>query len=121
MHQEKKFEAGGVTYAIRFTQNARFLLAEQLGGSLEPLARLGVREMQLMMWAGLEGARLKHKSRPGPYTVYEAGDIIDEMIAADLRPMDVLVEAWKASMPARKEEPAADGDAPFDKTSGTRG
>ena len=62
-NQEHTFEAGGKTYTIRFTQNALYRLEVELGRPLlAALQSLGVVEVQAMMWAGLEGARLKGRA-----------------------------------------------------------
>ena len=94
-NQERIFEAGGKTYTIRFTQNALYRLERELGRPLAVALRaLGVVEVQAMLWAGLEGARLKTRSEPvcaddaesadrtrreRPFTIDEAGEIIDEL------------------------------------------
>jgi hypothetical protein len=62
-NQERTFEASGKTYTLRFTQNALYLLEKELGRPLlAALQSLGVVEVQAMMWAGLEGARLKGRA-----------------------------------------------------------
>lgn len=98
-NQEKSFEAGGRSYTLRFTQNALYRLEKALGRQLsEALASLSFVELQAMMWAGLEGARLK-RGDPNPYSFDDAGDIIDHLggIAAAI---PIVMEAWRAAMPA---------------------
>ena len=82
--QGVEFEVAGKTYGLRFTSNALFKLEEKSGRSVPEMlvafneGRCGVRDIQLMFWAALEGHRLKSKPRSSPYTVEEAGDIIDD-------------------------------------------
>jgi hypothetical protein len=97
-NQEMSFEAGGRSYTLRFTQNALYRLEKALGRQLgEALASLSFVELQAMMWAGLEGARLK-RGDPNPYSCDDAGDIIDQLggIAAAI---PIVMEAWRAAMP----------------------
>ncbi len=118
-NQERTFEAGGRIYTLRFTQNALYRLERELGRSIfVALSNLGLVELQAMMWAGLEGARLKrggwrpapvatapthdqgeNTERARPYTLEEAGDIIDELggIAAAV---PIVMDAWRLAMPA---------------------
>ncbi len=120
-NQERTFEAGGKTYTIRFTQNALYRLEKELGRPLlAALQSLGVVEVQAMMWAGLEGARLKGRAgncstdraadqagRARRFTIDEAGEIIDELggVAAAA---PIIVDAWRAAMPRRNGEAAPD-------------
>ena len=120
-NQERTFEAGGKTYTIRFTQNALYRLEKELGGPLfTVLQSLGVVEVQAMMWAGLEGARLKGRAiygsadeaadqarRARRFTIDEAGEIIDELGGAAAA-APIIVDAWRAAMPRRNREAAAD-------------
>jgi hypothetical protein len=97
------FTTGGKTRELRFTQNALYLLERELKRPLhEALTGISVTEVQAMLWAGLEGARLKSGERMEPYTLYEAGDIIDEL-GGVARAIPVVMEAWRAAMPARGE------------------
>jgi len=122
-NQERIFEAGGKTYTIRFTQNALYRLERELGRPLAVALRaLGVVEVQAMLWAGLEGARLKSKReqvcvddaesadrtrRSRPFTIDEAGEIIDELGGAAAA-APIIVDAWRAAMPRRNREAGPD-------------
>ena len=120
-NQERTFEAGGKTYTIRFTQNALYRLEKELGRPLlAALQSLGVVEVQAMMWAGLEGARLKGRAencstdeaagqarRARRFTIDEAGEIIDELGGAAAA-APIIVDAWRAAMPRRNRQAAAD-------------
>jgi len=120
-NQERTFEAGGKTYTIRFTQNALYRLEKELGRPLlAALQSLGVVEVQAMMWAGLEGARLKGRAENCPtdetagqagrarrFTIDEAGEIIDELGGAAAA-APIIVDAWRAAMPRRNRQAAAD-------------
>ena len=115
-NQERIFEAGGKIYTIRFTQNALYRLERELGRPLTVALRaLGVVEVQAMLWAALEGARLKRRSeqvcaddaesavrtrRAQPFTIDEAGEIIDELGGAAAA-APIVVDAWRAAMPRR--------------------
>lgn len=115
-NQERTFEAGGKSYTIRFTQNALYKLEKQLGLSIMGL-KMGPLVLQTMMWAGLEGARLKHPGRYKPgdippligiFTIEEAGDIIDEM-GGLAKATPTILEAWTAALaPGSKN---GEGDA----------
>lgn len=110
-NQGKTFEVGGKTYEIRFTQNALYRLEKELGRSiLNRQMDWGVVQIQSMLWAGLEGARLKTKSRPTPFGLDEVGDLMDAMIEADLKPLDLVMEAWAAAHPEKKEAAKENGD-----------
>jgi len=120
-NQERTFEAGGKTYTIRFTQNALYRLERELGRPLlAALQSLGVVEVQAMMWAGLEGARLKGRAetcstdeaanqaiRARRFTIDEAGEIIDELGGAAAA-ASIIMDAWRAAMPRRNREADAD-------------
>jgi hypothetical protein len=79
-NQERTFVVDERTYTVRFTQNALYRLQKQLNRPLQEITGLAsVVEIQTMLWAGLEGARLKHLDRKEPFTIDEVGDIIDEL------------------------------------------
>jgi len=107
-NQERSFEVGGTTFTIRFTQNALYRMEEKLGSFLAIANRLGAREAQVMMWAGLEGARLKNKSRRQEYTLDEAGDLIDEL-GGLAQAVPIIIDAFNAAFPQKKE--TGDDDA----------
>jgi hypothetical protein len=110
-NQGKTFEAGGKTYAIRFTQNALYRLEKELQEPLLSLGgRWGVIRIQTMLWAGLEGARLKNKSRPSAFTIDEVGDIIDAMMEEGLKPLELVMEAWELAHPKKNESEGGGGD-----------
>jgi hypothetical protein len=76
-------EVEGNPYVIVYTSNAIFRLEERLGQPIMVVAsRLmgndaGFRELQAILWAGLEGARLRRKAPRVPWTMDEVGDLID--------------------------------------------
>ncbi len=107
-NQERTIEADGRTYVIRFTQNAIYRLEKELG---RPIAELnqsfGMATVQVMLWAGLEGARLKHEPRNRPFTVDDAGDIIEAAGFNKIWP--IVLDAWQAAWPTEKrDEPGSD-------------
>jgi len=74
----------GQEFPIAYSSNAIFLLEEKTGMTLERFGfllatgRAGLRLMQLFLWAGLEGGRLRAKTRRSIFTVEEVGDLVDE-------------------------------------------
>jgi hypothetical protein len=79
-NQERTFVVGERTYSVRFTQNALYKLQKQLNRPLHEITGFAsIVEIQTMLWAGLEGARLKHSDRKEPFTIEEVGDLIDEL------------------------------------------
>jgi hypothetical protein len=114
-NQERSFEAGGRTYTLRFTQNALYRLEKELARPLfVALKSFGLVEVQAMLWAGLEGARLKRRSAPRgrdgrerPFTLDEAGEIIDQLGGAAAA-MPIIMDAWRAAMPPGIDRADAD-------------
>ena len=102
-NQSVTFEAAGLTYEIRFTQNAFYYLEEKLGDSTLALRnRFGRRETQIAMWAALEGARLKHDPPVRPaFSMHEVGDLIDE-IGFDAA-LSLVVNAFAMAKPKPRE------------------
>jgi hypothetical protein len=79
-NQERTFVVGERTYTARFTQNALYKLQKQLNRPLHEITGFASAvEIQTMLWAALEGARLKHLDRKEPFTIDEVGDIIDDL------------------------------------------
>ncbi len=113
-NQGKTFTAGGNTYELRFTQNALYRLETKLGKSLlSPAMDWGVVHIQTMLWAGLEGARLKNKSRDVAFTMDEVGDLMDVMAEENQVPLEIVMEAWILAHPKKKiSEGEGEGGAP---------
>lgn len=102
-NQEVGFEVDGHGYAIRFTQNALYRATKMLGKSLtEAAATAGVVEVQTLLWAGLEGARLKHADRTEPYSLDEAGDLIDGLGGLQ-HATTIVVEALRLGVTGKVE------------------
>jgi hypothetical protein len=116
-NQEVTFQLGGKSYAVRFTQNAIYRIERELGRSM---MRIDWRDVpvQMMLWAGLEGARLKHRGEPGvrliPFTIEEVGDLIDAMRGEEppLFPFDLAMEAFRLAFPAAAKPGEAGEAAP---------
>ena len=76
-------EVEGNPHVVVFTSNAIFRLEERLGQSIVVIAsRLmrddaGFRELQAILWAGLEGARLRRRTPRASWSMDEVGDLID--------------------------------------------
>jgi hypothetical protein len=118
-NQGRSFEAGGETYAIRFTQNALYKLEKELGRPLNTMVLgIGPVVLQTMMWAGLEGARMKNEPRRKPFTVEQAGDIIDELGGLP-KATPIILDAWQAGaakVADKKETDEGGGNAPANPT-----
>lgn len=104
-NQERTFEAAGKSYTIRFTQNAFYRLEEKLGEPVQSLSdKIGLRELQIAMWAGLEGARLKNRDRRAPFSLDEVGDLIDDL--GQKEALKIMFDALSAALP--KNDAAVD-------------
>lgn len=75
---------GTQTHPIVFSSNALYKLEEKTGTSTERIGllmssgRAGYLMMQIVLWAALEAARVREKTRRDPFTVEEVGDLLDE-------------------------------------------
>jgi len=97
-NMERSFQAGDHTYTIRFSQNALYKLEKEIG---QPLAliklHVGPVVLQTMLWAGLEGERIKNDPRRKPFTIEQAGEIIDEMGGLG-KATPIILDAWQAAL-----------------------
>ena len=72
------------TLPIVFSSNALFKLEEKTGLACERIGlllftgRAGYNMMQIILWAGLEAARVREKLKRDVYTIDEVGDLLDE-------------------------------------------
>lgn len=113
---------GSKSLPLCYSHNALFRLQKESGKSPQLLQMLliagrgGPVETTQILWAGLEGGRLKTNGRPVPYTIDEVGDLIDEAggseeISEPTHPLAIAVlEAWTGAFPITKrlnEEAAA--------------
>lgn len=121
-NQEVHFEIAGRPHRLRFTANAEYRIEELLGRPIFRIAEhgLGARELQAMFWGALEGARLKHRDRAEPWTLDEAGDLIDALREHGRDPLALTMDAWTRAHPVPKAEnsegAAAEAEAPLPKT-----
>ena len=85
MAERRDITIGTKVYPILYSANGLRRLERETG---HPTSRIGVLLMtgqggfdllQCVLWAGLEGARLKYLTRPSPYTVDEVGDMLDDL------------------------------------------
>lgn len=80
----KDLTFGKVTHPVAFTSNALYKLEKETGLSTERIAfmmatgRAGFQMMQVILWAGLEAARLRNNTRREPFTLEEVGNLLDE-------------------------------------------
>lgn len=121
--EQRTITIGSKTYPILYSANALRRLERETG---HPTSRIGILLLtgqggfdllQCVLWAGLEGARLKHLTRPNPYTVDEVGDMIDDLGGAETAwdiesvppaPMATAVlEAWQSAFPQKARLAAA--------------
>ena len=126
--EQKDIKVGKHTFPILYSANALRRLERETG---HPTHRIGILLLtgqggfdllQCVLWAGLEGARLKLGTRPNPFTIDEVGDMIDELggpeVAWDLdavppAPMATAVLAsWHASFPKKARTDLPKGDGP---------
>jgi len=139
--EQRDIKVGKITFPVLYSANALRRLERETG---HPTQRIGVLLLtgqggfdllQCVLWAGLEGARLKLGTRPNPFTIDEVGDMIDELggpeTAWDIEavppaPMATAVlQAWQSSFPKKlrtdlpKGEKGKNDGAPSpDQTSG---
>jgi hypothetical protein len=107
-NQELTFEANAKVYTVRFTQNALYRVQKALGQALREItAQAGVVEIQTLLWAGLEGARLKRPERKEPFTLDEVGDIIDDLGGLN-RASEIVAEALQLIVPGSQRQGAAE-------------
>lgn len=127
MAEVRTITIGSKAYQILYSANALRRLERETG---HPTSRIGILLLtgqggfdllQCVLWAGLEGARLKFVTSPQPYTVDQVGDMLDDLggpeVAWDIEakppsPMATAVlEAWRSAFPskARKDVPKGDG------------
>src|SRR5262245_37744917 len=71
-------------FPIVCSSNALFKLEEKTGFSTERIGlllmsgRAGYQMMQMILWAMLEAARVREKTRREAFTIEEVGDLLDE-------------------------------------------
>jgi hypothetical protein len=111
-NQERTFTARGKRYVLRFTQNALCRFERALGKSIPELDdNLGAAELQLMLWAGLEGARIKSASRAKPFSIEDAAVILSDLGGAS-EAARIVIDALRSALPGgdsqeRRESGAA--------------
>ena len=111
------FKLAGETYTVCYTARARYLFELEASYPLQELrafkGRMSDAEQTRLLWAGLEGARARSKSRKNPWTVAE---VLDEVLAdvdADARVkavsvcLDAVTAAFATTAPHATEEVAA--------------
>lgn len=129
--EQRDIKVGKHTFPVLYSANALRRLERETG---HPTHRIGILLLtgqggfdllQCVLWAGLEGARLKLNTRPNPFTIDEVGDMIDELggpeVAWDLdakptpAPMATAVlEAWHSSFPKKARTDLPKGDVKND-------
>jgi hypothetical protein len=144
--EQKIIRIGRQEYPILYNANAIRRLELETGHSSARIGLMllsgvgGFAMLHAVLWAGLEGGRLRNTTRPSPYTMDEVGDLIDaaggvtefwkvEQDAITKKyggsPAAVaIIEAWQSAhpqprkdMPAGKPDPNADGSS-SEQTSG---
>lgn len=122
---ERSITLGQKTYPIKLTTNAAYLLdlhlrQQNIGNVGQFFDRVlsgnaSLLEIQLLLWALMEGGRRFTKSRNQAFSIEEVGDLIDSMggpeggIGGGLKLVhDQVLDALKATQP--KPEPAGDKD-----------
>ncbi len=133
MNQERQIEIKGKSYGLLFSTNAGFhlelyLIQHGLGTVDALVMRLKSNPMrvdlQLLIWASLEGFRRKFQSRPNAFTVDEVGDLIDDaggMEEISTKLLEVLeASALKAEPEGTKGDPKKNGEARAPQSIGKR-
>lgn len=105
MEEDVLLRSDGRDYPLRFTSNALFRLERELGRPCQVLlaayaaGETGVMENQTLLWAGLEGARLKRDAPRSPFTIDEVGDIVDKVPGWWPAVLPLLGEALRRALP----------------------
>lgn len=121
----KTVTLGGKVVQIQYSSNALRLLERQTGKTTQQIGlylvsgRGGFGLLQEILWAGLEGARLKHGLRPNPFTPEEVGDLIDDheggaaAVWAEEGPVaNAVLEAWLEAFPVKKRAEEGEKNPP---------
>lgn len=116
--QMRQLQLGGVTYPVVLSQNAKSIIESYLGVPQEFLRRwangqTGMRDVQVMLLAVLEGGRMKTKRHSEAFTFEAVGDLIDELddtqrvqdMTREL--LDIVLEGYQARF---KEDPTESSD-----------
>lgn len=133
MSVAKHVMIAGKAYPIQYTANALRRLEQQTKMTTTQLGFLlvsgqgGFSHLHDILWAGLEGARLKEMTRLQPYTIDEVGDLLDEaggpqvFWAEGSENGNLLLEAWQSAFPTkeRKELKQAENKDPNDDAAAT--
>lgn len=110
---EVMIDLAGKQYPIVFSTNAAYALDLQLRslklGTVGEFVdrtlagRASLAEIQLLLWACLEGGRKKAKTRTMPFTVDEVGDMIDDAGGVN-QVVDHLTAVLLGSVPKQETE-----------------
>jgi hypothetical protein len=80
---QKDLTFAGVTHPVIFNSAAMFKLEKETGLSTDRIGmmlvtgRAGFQIMHYILFAGLEAARVRNKTRREPFTIEEVGDLMD--------------------------------------------
>ncbi len=109
-NQERTFSAAGRTYILRFTHGALYRLERTLG---RPLADLDgdpeADELRAMLWAGLEGARLKSGFQSEPVSHEQAGELVNAL--GQPTAASIVLDALRAALPKKTPRPERGSEA----------
>jgi hypothetical protein len=120
------------SYPVLYSANAIRRLEKETGHSSHRIGIMllsgvgGFALLQEVLWAGLEGGRLKNHTRPNPFTVDEVGDLIDEAggnhVFWHVDEMEIaagrfsgsatataVLEAWRSAHPERPRKDVPQG------------
>lgn len=117
----ENIKIGKELYPIQYTSNALRKLENSTGKTVQLIGltlisgRAGWGMLQDILWAGLEGARLKLATagvsvRPQPYSVEEVGDMIDDAEGPQVFWDDssdnaqAVLRAWQSAFPKSRKE-----------------
>jgi len=120
MNPEHTIEIGGKSYPLIFNTHAicqleAYLRREDLGTLNDIFGRMSqaqvsLLDLQVILWASLEGYRRKHKTRSFPYTMDEVCNLLDSHGGGLQGLTAVLVEAVRAAFP--QTQAASDANVP---------
>ena len=108
-NQERTFSAPGRTYVLRFTHNALYRLEKTLDRSLASLdGGQEADELRAMLWAGLEGARLKSGFPAEPVISEQAGELVNAL--GQPTATSIVLEALRAALPSKTPQPPRESE-----------
>lgn len=99
---DRTIDVNGQPLTIRFGPYALFLIEQASGRSIETFEGVpNFTAFYLILFAGLECARQKYRSRPQPWTMDEVGELMESAGGMEALSGPVF-DAWFAAFPKAK-------------------